>query len=80
MKEIKAWKTEDEKVFENKEKASNWENYLNIKVELSILIQESDIVSSYDNTDDDIVRFIIQDEKKLKDLFDKYGIINIDGI
>lgn len=80
MKEIKAWKTDDEKVFENEEDASNWQTYLNLSKELSILIQESDIVSVDNNTDDDIVRFIIHDERKLKDLFNVYGIINIEGI
>ena len=80
MKEIKAWKTDDEKVFENEEDASNWQSYLNLRKELSILIKESDIISVYDNTDDHIIRFIIQNEKKLKDLFDIYGIINIENI
>ena len=80
MKEIKAWKTDDERVFEKEEDASNWQNYLSLSKDLSILIKESDIISVYDNTDDHIVRFIIQNEKKLKDLFEKYGIINIEYI
>jgi len=78
MEEIKAWKTSDGKVFENEERASNWENYLGIVKDLTNLTIESIIVAPLGNTDDDIVSFMVENGKEIVDLFNKYGIIDVE--